>query len=105
MTRDESNERSTGQILFDSDRDRQQAPTPPRRPPQSTIHTWSVPGSRFYAGGAHNRSEEHTSELQSLTNLVCRLLLEKKNRHSDGTVRNERSMECGGIANGKQMYS
>src|SRR5438093_8530281 len=25
------------------------------------------------------RSEEHTSELQSLTNLVCRLLLEKKN--------------------------
>src|SRR5262249_58616567 len=27
------------------------------------------------------RSEEHTSELQSLTNLVCRLLLEKKNTH------------------------
>src|SRR5262249_57224497 len=27
------------------------------------------------------RSEEHTSELQSLTNLVCRLLLEKKSRH------------------------
>src|SRR5438093_7822991 len=26
-----------------------------------------------------HRSEEHTSELQSLTNLVCRLLLEKKN--------------------------
>src|SRR5438046_2003963 len=31
----------------------------------------------FTANGA--RSEEHTSELQSLTNLVCRLLLEKKN--------------------------
>src|SRR5438093_9253922 len=28
--------------------------------------------------GARERSEEHTSELQSLTNLVCRLLLEKK---------------------------
>src|SRR5258706_7415777 len=28
---------------------------------------------------ADKRSEEHTSELQSLTNLVCRLLLEKKN--------------------------
>src|SRR5437016_10886940 len=28
--------------------------------------------------GNHLRSEEHTSELQSLTNLVCRLLLEKK---------------------------
>src|SRR5438046_4612048 len=27
---------------------------------------------------SHRRSEEHTSELQSLTNLVCRLLLEKK---------------------------
>src|SRR5258706_4937962 len=29
-------------------------------------------------GSLHQRSEEHTSELQSLTNLVCRLLLEKK---------------------------
>src|SRR5262249_61026278 len=28
------------------------------------------------------RSEEHTSELQSLTNLVCRLLLEKKKQHT-----------------------
>src|SRR5258706_3884400 len=31
-----------------------------------------------YPGAA--RSEEHTSELQSLTNLVCRLLLEKKKK-------------------------
>src|SRR5262249_57844733 len=30
------------------------------------------------AGSSMARSEEHTSELQSLTNLVCRLLLEKK---------------------------
>src|SRR5687767_15362390 len=29
------------------------------------------------------RSEEHTSELQSLAYLVCRLLLEKKKKHSD----------------------
>src|SRR5437016_10135542 len=29
------------------------------------------------------RSEEHTSELQSLTNLVCRLLLEKKKKTSN----------------------
>src|SRR2546430_10135812 len=28
----------------------------------------------------HNRSEEHTSELQSQSNLVCRLLLEKKKK-------------------------
>src|SRR5258706_7759783 len=30
------------------------------------------------------RSEEHTSELQSLTNLVCRLLLEKKKKYTCG---------------------
>src|SRR5438093_10308294 len=30
----------------------------------------------------YERSEEHTSELQSLTNLVCRLLLEKKKKKS-----------------------
>src|SRR5690606_40432254 len=29
-----------------------------------------------------NRSEEHTSELQSRENLVCRLLLEKKKKHT-----------------------
>src|SRR5258706_7214100 len=33
---------------------------------------------RTAAAGTSCRSEEHTSELQSLTNLVCRLLLEKK---------------------------
>src|SRR5438046_7522962 len=38
----------------------------------------SIPaGSGFQA---RTRSEEHTSELQSLTNLVCRLLLEKKKK-------------------------
>src|SRR5437899_6958914 len=31
----------------------------------------------------NDRSEEHTSELQSLRHLVCRLLLEKKNRKSN----------------------
>src|SRR2546427_4948072 len=30
---------------------------------------------------SESRSEEHTSELQSQSNLVCRLLLEKKNKH------------------------
>src|SRR5437016_10436324 len=33
-----------------------------------------------FVGGPDERSEEHTSELQSLTNLVCRLLLEKKKK-------------------------
>src|SRR5688572_32531297 len=31
-------------------------------------------------GGRRGRSEEHTSELQSQSNLVCRLLLEKKKK-------------------------
>src|SRR5688500_19758336 len=34
---------------------------------------------RLSAGRSSSRSEEHTSELQSPCNLVCRLLLEKKN--------------------------
>src|SRR5437016_13962872 len=38
----------------------------------------SSPTSR--SSKQHRRSEEHTSELQSLTNLVCRLLLEKKKK-------------------------
>src|SRR5437016_9667577 len=36
-----------------------------------------VPGK-----SGESRSEEHTSELQSLTNLVCRLLLEKKKKNN-----------------------
>src|SRR5262245_35841313 len=35
----------------------------------------------YVAIGVSHRSEEHTSELQSLRHLVCRLLLEKKNHH------------------------
>src|SRR3712207_8616314 len=35
------------------------------------------------------RSEEHTSELQSRQYLVCRLLLEKKNKHTKATSRKQ----------------
>src|SRR5574341_2077250 len=64
-----------------------------RRPPRSTLFPYttlfrSVLGcARAFArpsarpGSSHRRSEEHTSELQSPTNLVCRLLLEKKKRN------------------------
>src|SRR5690242_20776589 len=38
----------------------------------------NAPFSRFSDAGKLMRSEEHTSELQSHVNLVCRLLLEKK---------------------------
>src|SRR5438093_4739078 len=44
-----------------------------RRGRGAALRTW-----RFWSVSAPFRSEEHTSELQSLTNLVCRLLLEKK---------------------------
>src|SRR2546430_11473913 len=42
----------------------------------------SAPGGRASRRSAAlcSRSEEHTSELQSQSNLVCRLLLEKKNK-------------------------
>src|SRR3712207_8585781 len=36
------------------------------------------PGDTIYVAGNFQRSEEHTSELQSRQYLVCRLLLEKK---------------------------
>src|ERR1035438_10256891 len=46
------------------------------------LRKWNVKTQQFeqvdYAGYKANRSEEHTSELQSLRHLVCRLLLEKK---------------------------
>src|SRR3989454_8884904 len=37
-------------------------------------------------GEHHHRSEEHTSELQSPCNLVCRLLLEKKKKKTDSHI-------------------
>src|SRR2546430_7184956 len=40
--------------------------------------------------GARSRSEEHTSELQSQSNLVCRLLLEKKKKKYIVTLRSTR---------------
>src|SRR5438093_7611852 len=75
-----------------------------RRPPRSTLFPYTTlfrsvedPGhvhdmvavgkihehvqrERPVAQAGRVRSEEHTSELQSLTNLVCRLLLEKKKK-------------------------
>src|SRR2546427_7951627 len=53
-------------------------------PSQSARRRPASPGRRrrrIRAGS--ERSEEHTSELQSQSNLVCRLLLEKKNERVD----------------------
>src|SRR5229473_7104640 len=63
-----------------------------RRPPRSTLFPYTTlfrspsrrPGRRCRPGPgsppSRARSEEHTSELQSLAYLVCRLLLEKKKK-------------------------
>src|SRR2546422_4875965 len=52
-------------------------------------HVLHFGGSEARGGG---RSEEHTSELQSRLHLVCRLLLEKKNRSHGARVRIRRMM-------------
>src|ERR1039458_10436344 len=72
-----------------------------RRPPRSTLFPYttlfrSVPGGYDFgvvAGkllGNGHRSEEHTSELQSLRHLVCRLLLEKKKKRPEHTSKHAR---------------
>src|SRR2546427_7290766 len=43
----------------------------------------SITSPRRMSSAAGLRSEEHTSELQSQSNLVCRLLLEKKKKNTD----------------------
>src|SRR3712207_7812194 len=88
-----------------------------RRPPRSTLFPYTTlfrssvrlePGAELMRGRVavsayldaaagdivldwrvadRGRSEEHTSELQSRQYLVCRLLLEKKNRHCEGPPR------------------
>src|SRR2546430_10916592 len=48
------------------------------------MQSLEVPVIGIGAGGSTDgRSEEHTSELQSQSNLVCRLLLEKKKKYND----------------------
>src|SRR5947199_4396795 len=73
-----------------------------RRPPRSTLFPYTtlfrshmLPGGQQLrsladvlsrCAGSDSRSEEHTSELQSLRHLVCRLLLEKKKSKEPRTV-------------------
>src|SRR5207249_8725732 len=65
-----------------------------RRPPRSTLFPYTTlfrslpapgPERRPHDPGPllHERSEEHTSELQSRFDLVCRLLLEKKKENAN----------------------
>src|SRR2546429_6871704 len=57
--------------------------SPRSRAPRTTTRRWassSCPMLRSERRHRPTRSEEHTSELQSRLHLVCRLLLEKKNK-------------------------
>src|SRR5262249_60139484 len=45
------------------------------------------------AGVRRRRSEEHTSELQSLTNIVCRLLLEKKKKQQSRNIARSKRLD------------
>src|SRR5260370_32573265 len=73
-----------------------------RRPPRSTLFPYTtlfrsrlparveggdVELALLKPGAADHRSEEHTSELQSHLNLVCRLLLEKKKKELISAMR------------------
>src|SRR5687767_15404456 len=44
------------------------------------LNTSNIISNKSHSQAYHTRSEEHTSELQSLAYLVCRLLLEKKKK-------------------------
>src|SRR2546430_12301000 len=77
-----------------------------RRPPRSTLFHYttlfrssnqkllSIPPSvwkgAIWIGVCLVRSEEHTSELQSQSNLVCRLLLEKKKNTTRNSINTQR---------------
>src|SRR5438046_4627097 len=68
------NDTATTEIYTLSLHDALPISAPERRRPRSHPH----PAFSHQCPADETRSEEHTSELQSLTNLVCRLLLEKK---------------------------
>src|SRR2546425_11839368 len=60
-------------------RSRSAANSRPHRPSRQ-LHWSTTPPNPASSTAARRRSEEHTSELQSLAYLVCRLLLEKKKK-------------------------
>src|SRR2546429_7214736 len=61
------------------------APRPPAAPARAR-GAGRNPGPRPTPHTAPPRSEEHTSELQSRLHLVCRLLLEKKNKNISSSL-------------------
>src|SRR2546430_3158450 len=100
-----------------------------RRPPRSTLFPYTTLFRSRHLGGrildedravavevrlalvpVVRRSEEHTSELQSQSNLVCRLLLEKKKNHDENSQpmtkdvnQVPRSAHCSAVARYHEM--
>src|SRR2546425_4206629 len=69
----------------------QKAAPPPAAPPPAAPPAAAPPAAPAAAAAPYevwviDRSEEHTSELQSLAYLVCRLLLEKKKKTNEHTT-------------------
>src|SRR2546430_12553448 len=91
-----------------------------RRPPRSTLFPYTtlfrsnlslvekrdaiaLRGDRGRVTLARGRSEEHTSELQSQSNLVCRLLLEKKKTHRSIVLTNQLYMVYTDVADSYEL--
>ena len=71
--------------------------TPIATPAVTTTYTLTLSGTGACSGTDDVRSEEHTSELQSRLQLVCRLLLDKKkhpNRYSPTQLLQDRTTEA-----------
>src|SRR5437899_7947685 len=84
-----------------------------RRPPRSTLFPYTTlfrSGNDLFVVWNRNwvhpagegRSEEHTSELQSLRHLVCRLLLEKKKKKKENSVQRKTHKENTEIEDNKR---
>src|SRR5690349_22557277 len=58
----------------------------PRHPPVAAHPSPDGAARARAGGGGRGRSEEHTSELQSRRDLVCRLLLEKKKKNIERKI-------------------
>src|SRR2546430_10522574 len=73
-------------LLADPDGGRLQRIRSGRRVSDGLVPAGFAADGRAGNGRGRGRSEEHTSELQSQSNLVCRLLLEKKKNNAAATV-------------------
>src|SRR2546427_7711810 len=95
-----------------------------RRPPRSTLFPYTTLFRSLTVSHRHGtqtrtarlpvtdlpttlaeRSEEHTSELQSQSNLVCRLLLEKKKKNKKKTREDDQSRCTQSLARERQSYA